>query len=68
MTTPGNEIVLAEIKAQLGALKPSLDGLLTELSRQQRQAFDNSDFVLAEFRSLTRAIDGLSAQIARIPQ
>lgn len=66
MTTDEKAAVLLEIKAEVDTLKPSLEGLLAELTRQQRQDFDNKDFIIHEFRQLARAIDGFTAQLARL--
>jgi hypothetical protein len=51
----------------LQSLKPSLDGVLVELTRQQRTASDHEYFLLYEFRNLTTAINNLAAQLAGMP-
>lgn len=68
-----NEMTAAELETfkktandTLASIKPTLSGLAAELKRQARQVHDHEDFLVHEFRDLVRAIDGLSAQIARL--
>lgn len=58
--------VLASIKEEITLLRPSMEGILTELLRQQRQVFDNSDFVINEFRSMVTSINRLTAEVAKL--
>lgn len=58
--------VLASTREALTKLKPSLEGILVELLRQQRQLFDNSDFVINEFRALVSSLNGLTAELIKL--
>lgn len=58
--------VILEIKAEIVNLRPSLEGIFLELQRQARSSHDARDFIINEFRNLTRAIDGLAAQLTRL--
>ena len=68
MTDPAND--LKDFKttaiATLQDLRPTLEGLRSELKRQRGVFHSHEDFLITEFRDLTRAIDGLTAQLARI--
>lgn len=70
MTDPLNETVLRDIKRDasvtLDSLKTTLEGLLLEIRGGQRRSFDNSDFLIDEFRRLTRSIDALVTQLERL--
>ena len=66
MTTPQDKTILADIKAGVATLKPSLDGLLLELNRLARSTDDARDFVINELRDLTDALDRFTAQLARL--
>lgn len=59
------DAILSEIQQAVSSLKPSLEGIELELLRQARSSHDARDFVINEFRHLTRAIDGLTAELAR---
>lgn len=52
--------------ATLRGLKPAIDGLGYELKRQAKTSHDHEDFLIHEFRELVRALDGLTAQLARM--
>ena len=51
----------------LADLKSTLEGVAVELHSAQRRAFDNSDFVIDEFRRLMMVINRLTTQLERLP-
>ena len=53
-----------EILAAIEDLKLATVAILVELERQQSRNFTNSDFLIAEFRTLVRSINNLAEQIS----
>lgn len=50
----------------LAVLKPTVEGVRNELERQQKHNLDHEYFMIHEFKSFTRALDDLTAQLARM--
>jgi hypothetical protein len=60
------ESIRAEVSATLRSLKPTMQGVMTELKNYRRHSHDHEDFLINEFRNVVAAVDRLTATLEKL--